>query len=144
MTARTTTSASCARRPPPRQPRSPTPPAHLRRVDHPIDVPAAQRACPTCGGDRQCIEPHVTEVFELLPAEVIVRRDIREQLTCVACEGEPVRAPAGETVVPNGKLGLGLVASDHHGAASLEKMGDARLHCMLDDRELAQVASSDP
>jgi transposase len=97
--------------PPPRQPRSPTPPAHLRRVDNPIPVPVAQRTCPRCGGDRQCDEPHVTEVIELLPPEVIVRRDIREQLTCAACEGEPVRAPAGETVVPNGKLGLGLVAS---------------------------------
>jgi transposase len=74
-------------------------------------VPAGQRACPRCGGERQCIEPHVTEVIELLPPEVIVRRDIREELTCVACDGEPVRAPAGETVVPNGKLGLGLVAS---------------------------------
>ncbi|HEU4726670.1 MAG TPA: IS66 family transposase [Kofleriaceae bacterium] len=97
--------------PPPHQPRSPTPPAHLRRVANPIAVPAGQRACPTCGGERQCVEPHVTEVIELLPPEVIVRRDIREQLTCVACEGEPVRAPAGETVVPNGKLGLGIVAS---------------------------------
>jgi transposase len=97
--------------PPPRQPRSPAPPAHLRRVDNPIAVPATHRACPRCGGDRQCGEPHVTEVIELLPPEVIVRRDVREQLTCVACEGEPVRAPAGETVVPNGKLGLGLVAA---------------------------------
>lgn len=97
--------------PPPRQPRSPTPPAHLRRIDHPIAVPAEQRACPKCGGDRQCIESHITEVIELLPPEVVVRRDIREELTCAACNGEPVRAPAGETVVPNGKLGLGLVAS---------------------------------
>ncbi len=97
--------------PPPRQPRSPTPPAHLRRVANPIAVPAGERACPRCGGERQCIEPHVTEVIELLPPEVIVRRDLREQLSCVACEGAPVRAPAGETVVPNGKLGLGLVAS---------------------------------
>jgi transposase len=97
--------------PPPRQPRSPTPPAHLRRIDHPIAVPAEQRACPRCGGDRQCTEPHVTEVIELLPPEVVVRRDLREELTCAACDGEPVRAPAGETVVPNGKLGLGLVAS---------------------------------
>jgi transposase len=97
--------------PPPRQPRSPVPPAHLRRVDNPIAVPAAHRACPRCGGDRQCDEPHVTEVIELLPPEVIVRRDIREQLTCAACEGQPVRAPAGETVVPNGKLGLRLVAT---------------------------------
>ena len=97
--------------PPPRQPRSPVPPAHLRRVDNPIAVPTAHRACPRCGSDRQCDEPHVTEVIELLPPEVIVRRDIREQLTCAACEGKPVRAPAGETVVPNGKLGLRLVAT---------------------------------
>lgn len=55
---------------------------------------------------RQCIEPHVSEVIELLPLEVAVRRDIREQLACVACEGELVRAPAGETVVPNSELGL--------------------------------------
>lgn len=108
--------------PPPRQPRSPTPPAHIRRVDHPITVPAGQRTCPKCGADRQCIEPHVTEVIELLPPEVIVRRDLREQLSCVACEGEPVRAPAGETVVPNGKLGLGLVA-----AILIEKYLDGRV-----------------
>jgi transposase len=86
-------------------------PAHLRRVDNPIAVPADQRACPKCGGQRECVEPHVTEVIELLAPEVIVRRDIREQLACVPCEGTPVRAPAGETVVPNGKIGLGLVAS---------------------------------
>jgi transposase len=97
--------------PPPRQPRSPKPPAHLRRVDNPIEVPAAQRTCPKCGEDRVCVEPHVTEVIELLPPEVIVRRDIREQLACNACARVPVRAPAGETVVPNGKLGLELVAS---------------------------------
>lgn len=96
---------------PRRQPRSPSPPTQLRRVDNPIAVPTAQRACPTCGGERACIEPHVTEVIELVPAEVIVRRDLREQLACTNCEGPSVRAPAGETVVPNGKLGLGLVAA---------------------------------
>lgn len=40
------------------------------------------------------------------PDPRVVRRDSREQLMCVACEGEPVRAPAGETVVPSVKLGL--------------------------------------
>jgi hypothetical protein len=35
-----------------------------------------ERASQTCGADRQCIEPHLTEVVELLPPEVIVRRDI--------------------------------------------------------------------
>ncbi|HET9622604.1 MAG TPA: hypothetical protein VFP84_14630 [Kofleriaceae bacterium] len=50
---------------PRRQPRSPRPSAHHRRVDNPSSVPSAQRACPTCGGERRCIEPHVTEVIEL-------------------------------------------------------------------------------
>src|SRR6185295_17622329 len=52
----------------------------------------------------------VTEVIELIPAEVIVRRDLREKLACTPCEGEVVRAPVGDKVVPNGKLGLRLVA----------------------------------
>ncbi|HET9622605.1 MAG TPA: transposase, partial [Kofleriaceae bacterium] len=36
---------------------------------------------------------------------------MREQLACATCDGPAVRAPAGEMVVPNGKLGLGLVAA---------------------------------
>jgi hypothetical protein len=47
-----------------RQPSSRSPaPAHLRRVDNPIAVPAGQRVCPKCGGLRVCVEPHVTEVI---------------------------------------------------------------------------------
>ena len=37
---------------------------------------------------------------------MIVRLDRREKLACTPCEGELVRAPVGEKVVPNGKLGL--------------------------------------
>lgn len=97
---------------PPRQPpvRTP-PPAHLRRVDNPLRVPPAQRACPRCGGERACIGHDVTEVIELVPAEVIVRRDCREKLACAACEGALVRGPVGEKVIDGGKLGLALVAS---------------------------------
>lgn len=97
---------------PPRQPANRAPaPEHLRRIDHPILVPAAQRACPRCGAERTCIGHDVTEVLELIPAEVIVRRDVREKLACVPCEGELVRAPVGEKVVASGKLGLELVAA---------------------------------
>ena len=96
---------------PPRQPHSRTPaPAHLPRVDNPIAVPTAQRACPRCGVERVCIGHDVTEVIELIPAKVIVRRDVREKLACPPCEGELVRAPVGEKIVENGKLGLRLVA----------------------------------
>ncbi len=97
---------------PPRQPANRAPaPAHLRRVDNPLLVPAAQRACPTCGAERTCIGHDVTEVIELIPAEVIVRRDRREKLACDACEAEVVRAPVGDKVVASGKIGLGLAAA---------------------------------
>jgi transposase len=95
---------------PPRQPPSRTPaPAHLPRVENPIAVPAEQRACPACGSERACIGHDVTEVIELIPAKVIVRRDVREKLACLPCDGELVRAPVGDKVVPSGKLGLQLV-----------------------------------
>ncbi len=94
---------------PPRQPRAPIP-EHLPRVDHPIAVPADQRACPQCGRERVCIGHDVTEVIELIPAKVIVRRDAREKLACPPCDGELVRAPLADKIVPSGKLGLALVA----------------------------------
>ena len=96
---------------PPRQPRTRTPaPAHLERVPNKISVPAAERACPTCGAERACIGHEPTEVIDLIPAKVFVRVDLREKLVCRPCEGEHVRAPLPEKVVPGGKLGLVFVA----------------------------------
>lgn len=95
-----------ARQPSLRQP----PPAHLPRIENPIAVPAAERPCPSCGAERTCIGHDVTEVIELVPAQVIVRVDKREKLACGACEGEIVRAPAGDKVVSGGRLGSTLVA----------------------------------
>jgi transposase len=96
---------------PARQPRlrQPAPP-HLRRIDNPIPVPAAERACPKCGKERECYGHDTTEVIELVPAEVVVRVDKVEKLVCRPCDGELVRAPSGEKVVKGGKLGPGLVA----------------------------------
>lgn len=96
---------------PPRQPRTRTPaPAHLERIPNPIPVPAAERACPTCGAERTCIGHEPTEVIDLIPAKVVVRVDLREKLVCRPCEGEHVRAPLPDKVVPGGKLSLVFVA----------------------------------
>jgi transposase len=97
---------------PPRQPpvRRPPPP-NLRRVDNPIPVPAEERACPVCGKDRKCIGHDRTEVIELIPAEVIVRVDLREVLTCTPCEGELARAPLGDKVISGGIYGSALVST---------------------------------
>jgi transposase len=98
-------------RKPKRQPplRNPIP-ENLRRVDNLIRVPEDQRPCPRCGAERQCAGHDVTEVVDLIPAEVIVRRDIREKLGCENCDGELVRAPLGDKVVSGGRLGSTLVA----------------------------------
>lgn len=96
---------------PPRQPANRVPaPEHLRRLDNPIMVPDAQRPCPRCGVERTCIGHDVTEVIELIPAEVVVRRDRREKLACITCEAEVVRAPVADKVVASGAIGLGLAA----------------------------------
>ena len=94
-----------ARQPPRRQPAPP----HLRRIDNPIAVPPAQRACPKCGIERECYGHDVTEVIELIPGEVVVRVDKVEKLVCRPCEGELVRAPSDDKVVKGGKLAPGLV-----------------------------------
>ena len=103
--------AKCKTRPP-RQPASRTPPpATARRVENPLRVSGDQRPCPRCGAERTCIGHDITEVIELIPAEVIVRRDLREKLACKVCEAEVVRAPTGDKVVASGKIGLGLAAT---------------------------------
>ncbi|HSD90692.1 MAG TPA: IS66 family transposase [Kofleriaceae bacterium] len=97
---------------PPRQPANRSSvPDHVRRVDNPLLVPADRRPCPRCGAERTCIGHEITEVIELIPAEVVVRRDLREKLACRECDAEIVRAPTGDKVVASGKIGLGLAAT---------------------------------
>lgn len=91
-------------------PRKP-PPANLRRVENLIPVPDAERSCPQCGQLRGCIGHDVTEVVDLIPAEVIVRVDKREKLACKDCESQVQRAPVGDKVVPGGAIGTTLVAN---------------------------------
>ncbi len=90
--------------------RKPFPP-NLRRIENIIPVPDEERSCPKCGAKRQCIGHDVSEVVELIPAEVVVRLDMREKLACQSCEGELVRAPTGDKVVAGGMMGTRLVAS---------------------------------
>jgi transposase len=85
-------------------------PSNLRRVPNPIPVPEEKRRCPKCGRERECIGHDVTEVLDLVPAEVIVRLDQREKRACRECESEVVRAPLGDKVVQGGRMGTTLVS----------------------------------
>ncbi|MBK8014479.1 MAG: IS66 family transposase zinc-finger binding domain-containing protein [Deltaproteobacteria bacterium] len=71
----------------------------------------SQRPCPNCGIERRCTGHDVSEVLELVPARVIVRRDLREKLACDACDAPYFsRAPVGDRVVQGGQYGPRFVA----------------------------------
>jgi transposase len=85
-------------------------PAELPRRDNIIEVPEAERACPKCGDERGVIGHDVSEVVELIPAQIYIRRDMREKRACQTCEAAVVRAPRGDKIVVGGQLGCSVVA----------------------------------
>lgn len=85
-------------------------PAELPRRDHIIEVPEAERACPKCGDERKVIGHDISEVVELIPAQIYIRRDKREKRACRTCEAAVVRAPRGNKIVIGGQLGCSVVA----------------------------------
>ncbi len=85
-------------------------PEHLPREEHVHTVPAAQRACPGCGGDRVCIGYEESETLERKPAQFFVVVDKREKLACKRCEEGMATAPAPDKVIEKGRPGPGLLA----------------------------------
>ena len=84
-------------------------PAELERRDNLIEVPEGERACPKCGEEREVIGHEISEVAELIPAKIYVRRDMRETRACKTCEAAVTRAPRGDKIVAGGQLGCSLV-----------------------------------
>jgi transposase len=85
-------------------------PPELPRRDNVIEVPEAERACPCCGDTRAVIGHDISEVLELTPAQLYVRRDKREKRACQTCEAAVVRAPRGDKIVAGGQLGCSIGA----------------------------------
>lgn len=85
-------------------------PEHLPRVVLPHRVPEEERACPSCGAERQCIGHDTSEVLEFIPASFRVEVHEREKLACRACEEGVVTAPAAAKVIEKGRPGPGLLA----------------------------------
>lgn len=77
-----------------------------------IPVPDAERACPTCGGER-CAMGHVrTIVVEYTPPKVEVIEFHREKIVCRPCDGEITVAPIpGQKVVDRALPGPGMLAA---------------------------------
>lgn len=85
-------------------------PEHLPRVEEEHRVPDAERACPSCGGERATIGAETSEVLDFVPASFRVVVHKREKLACRACEEHVTTAPAPDKVIEKGRPGAGLMA----------------------------------
>jgi transposase len=92
-----------------RGPRRRPPPPELPVKSNPIPVPADQRACPECGRERTCARHETTRIIDIKPAEVFIREDQREVLSCVPCGGNTITAPLGDKVVAGGAYSSNVV-----------------------------------
>ena len=98
-------------KPPPKRPRKKPFPESLERVDNVLKVPEEKRPCPVCRLKRRHVRYEISEVLELIPAKVVVRKDLREVLACDTCDAPHfTRAPTGDRVVEGGFFGPRLVA----------------------------------
>ena len=83
-------------------------PAHLPRIEQFNRVPDAERSCPNCSTEMTTVGFDVTEVLEVIPAQLVV---IRRHDETVACPKDDtiVSAHKPAAIVERGKLGTRLI-----------------------------------
>jgi transposase len=82
-------------------------PAHLPREDEELVPPYA--ACPGCGETLRRIGEDVSEVLEMVPARLRVRRYVRPVMACRCC-GDISQAPPPPVPLPRSNAGASLLA----------------------------------
>ena len=83
-------------------------PAHLPRVD--ITIEPMSLACPCCEGKLHRIGEDVSEMLDVVPAILRVKRIHRPRYGCRACEGAVVQAKAPARPVDGGMPTIDLLA----------------------------------
>lgn len=96
-------------KPPPRQPRRQSLPAHLRRVEHHHEPESTDCVEPGCGRPMMRIGEDVSERLDIVPAEFFVHRHIYGKWACRCCQTLK-QAPAVAEVIDGGIAASGLVA----------------------------------
>jgi transposase len=81
-------------------------PAHLPREEEELPPPYA--ACPGCGGDLRRMGEDVSEVLEVVPARLRVRRYVRPVMACRCC-GDISQAPPPPVPLPKSNAGASLL-----------------------------------
>jgi transposase len=85
-------------------------PASLPRREVTLQVPAAERVCPTCEEERHVIGHDRREVLELASVRFEVVSYVQEILGCPTCKDRIVTAPPPDEVFERSLAGPGLLA----------------------------------
>jgi len=85
-------------------------PAHLPRVIREHTLDPSMLACPTCGEERVVIGQKTSEQLELVPAKLIVIRNVMYTYACPPCGGEVETAPKPNGPIAKCLAGPGLLA----------------------------------
>ena len=83
-------------------------PAHLPRIEVVIDVESKQ--CPCCGGRLHAIGEDVSEMLDIIPAQLRVKVTRRPKYACRSCESAIVQASAPERPIDGGMATEALIA----------------------------------
>lgn len=106
------------------------PPAHIERVEQKNDVPKEMRICPLCGTEMTTVGHSICEVFDVIPARVIVTARKDETVACPH-DNTIVSAPVPPAIVERGKLGDTLI---------VESVADKYLEHQPIERQCARFA----
>lgn len=85
-------------------------PDHLPREERIYDIPAAEKTCACCGGEKTCFAKDISEQLKVIPPQVVVVSHQRLKYCCKPCEGEISVAPRPDLFLPKSIADASLVA----------------------------------
>ena len=104
-------------------------PAELPRREILHDVEPAEKICPCCGKEKARIGEDVTELLEVVPAQVYVERHVRPKYACPSCKNGVAQAALPPQPAPRASVGPGFLAwlivskyADHLPLCRLERI----------------------
>lgn len=85
-------------------------PAKVERKEERATIPAEERCCALCGGDKKLFGTMEHELFVFIPARIEVRAEVREKWSCPTCRKDVSVAPRSSTLDVERKVDASLLA----------------------------------
>jgi transposase len=85
-------------------------PSKVERKEERATIPAEERCCALCGGDKKVFGTTEHELFVFIPARIEVRAEVREKWSCPTCRKDVSVAPRSSTPDVERKVDASLLA----------------------------------